>query len=402
MSKSYIPRTTLMVCTNMMSPNPQKLAHAHGSTVIHGSSGNQLLNIDDRKLIDAFKCKNPMKFWQGLGNMLVGIGIGILIGAAVVASGGTALLIVAAVVVAGGVGCIVAGDSIAHNCDATKQGNWQLFHRTVYIDKKNALLQTSILSCSQGGMVSIVPDPVAALSIANIYAKNNQKEVDKHNKSQLFQGVITGFTTLGSWPAAVLSTVLGVGFYNKGEHESQETQQKVLQQAILDPDASLPDRTLGEDAKGALQQEAVSQPAGMATAIIEESVELKSAQNSAEALSQQRQAAHFERQAVQQDARAARLAQNGATDQAEIVANRATSSRLAGTIAARSQPKFKWGKFGVGVGVGIAGAVANFFIEYDANEAEDRLFETILLEFKKVQEASKVGAHGINIVALNN
>lgn len=401
MSKSYIPRTTLTVCTNMMLPQPQKLAHMHGSTVVHGSSGNQLLNIDDRKLIDAFKCKNPMKFWQGLGTMLVGIGIGILIGAAVVASGGTALLIVAAVVVATGTTCIVAGDKVSHDCDATKQGNWQLFHKTVYIDKKNALLQTSILSCSQGGMVSIVPDPVAALRIASIYAKNNAEEVTKHNQSQLFQGIITGVTTLGSVPAAILSTVLGGGFYIKGEKDSQATQQKVLASAINNRNASLPERTLAGDAKGALQQEAVNQPVGIATATTEEVLELRKAQNSAEALSQQRQAAHFERQAAQQEARAARLAQNGATEQAEIVARRAANSRLAGNIATRSQPKFKWAKWGVGIGVGIAGAFVNFFIERAANKEEDRLFDGVLVAFKKSQEQNKSKQQGVNIVSIN-
>jgi len=402
MSKSYIPRTTLTVCTNMMVPSPQKLAHAHGSTVMHKSANNQLLNIDDRKLMDAFKCKNPMKFWQGLGTMLVGIGIGILIGAAIVASGGTALLIVAAVVVATGATCIVAGDMVSHDCDATKQGSWQLFHKTVYIDKKNALLQTSILSCSQGGMVSIVPDPVTALKIASIYAKNNTEEVFTHNRSQLFQGIITGVTTLGSMPAAILSTVLGAGFYIKGENESQETQQKVLASSINDQNASLPERTLAGDAGGALQQEAVNQPVGIATGTIEEMLELRKAQNSAEALSQQRQAAHFERQAAQQEARAARLAQNGAAEQAEIVARRAANSRLAGNIATRSQPKFKWTKWGVGIGVGIAGAVANFFIENAANEKEDKLFNNVVKEFADIIERNEGGIQGVNIVGDNN
>lgn len=402
MSKSYIPRTTLTVCTNMMLPNPQKLAHAHGSTVLHKSANNQLLNIDDKKLIDAFKCKNPMKFWQGLGSMLMGIAVGILIGAAIVASGGTALLIVAAVVAVGGASCIVAGDLVSHDCDATKQGNWQLFHKTVYIDKKNALLQTSILSCSQGGMISIVPDPVAAANIASIYAKNNMEEVSTHNASQMLQGLITGVTALGSIPAAIISTVLGGGFYIKGENESQETQQKVLASAIDNREASLPERTLSGDAEGALKQEAVNQPVGIATGTTEELLELRKARNSAEALSQQRQAAHFERQAAQQEARAARLAQNGATEQAEIVARRAANSRLAGNIATRAQPKFKWMKWGVGIGVGIAGAVANFFIENAANEKEDKLFSDVLLNFKRTNDQNKLKQQGINILATKN
>ncbi|MGN7988581.1 hypothetical protein ACTJKC_14630 [Pedobacter sp. 22226] len=171
--------------------------------------------------------------------------------------------------------------------------------------------------------------------------------------------------------------------------------------AIDNREASLPERTLSGDAEGALKQEAVNQPVGIATGTTEELLELRKAQNSAEALSQQRQAAHFERQAAQQEARAARLAQNGATEQAEIVSRRAASSRLAGNIATRAQPKFKWTKWGVGIGVGIAGAFVNFFIERAANKEEDRLFDGVLVAFKKSQEQNKSKQQGVNIVSIN-
>ena len=151
-----------------------------------------------------------------------------------------------------------------------------------------------------------------------------------------------------------------------------------------------------------MQQEAVNQPVGIATGTTEEMLELRKAQNSAEALSQQRQAAHFERQAAQQEARAARLAQNGATEQAEIVARRAANSRLAANIATRSQPEFKWTKWGVGIGVGIAGAVANFFIENAANEKEDKLFNNVVKEFADIKERNDYGIQGVNIVGDNN
>ena len=79
------------------------------------------------------------------------------------------------------------------------------------------------------------------------------------------------------------------------------------------------------------------------------------------------------------------------------MARRAANSRLAGDIATRSQPKFKWTKWGVG----IAGAVVNFFIENTANKEEDKLFDGVLVAFKKSQEQNKSKQQGINIVSIN-
>lgn len=164
---------------------------------------------------------------------------------------------------------------------------------------------------------------------------------------------------------------------------------------------------LGALVAGAMVASGGSLAAILATVIIatgttEELLDLKEARNTPEALNQQRQAAHFERQAAQQEARAARLAQNGATEQAEIVARRAANSRLAGDIATRSQPKFKWTKWGVGIGVGIAGAVVNFFIENAANEKEDKLFSDVLSNFKRTNDQNRLKQQGVNIIATDN
>ncbi len=405
MSKSYIPKHTLAVCTNMMTPPPQKLEHEHRGTVLHKSRNNHLLNIDDRKLKAAFKCKNTAKMWQGLGAMLVGVGIGLLVGAvlvaAVVATGGLAAVAIAGVAIAAtGVVTIIGGELAAHDCDATRGGKWALFHTKVYINGKEALLQTSILSCTKGGMVSITPDPAIAAMIGSAYAKSNNTEVSKHIESQIFQGFITGVTALGSIPATVVSIVLGGGFYIKGESDSQKAQQEVLTTVTTkNPNAQLPERTKGSDAAGAMETEPYNQAAGITTGTVEEYKDLREARKTPTAINQQRQQAHFERQAGLQEQRAARLARNGANEQAEIVARRAANSRMAADIARRSQPRFKWAKWGFGIGVGVAGAVANFFIENDANTKEDQAFNNVLLNLTRLMTLNKQKQMGINIVA---
>lgn len=404
--KSFIPVKTCVVCTNMTVAKPLKLELVHQSTVNYKSEDRQMLNILDLKINDTFVCKNPAKFWSGLGAMLLGVGLGIIVGAliviAVVGTGGAALValpgIVAlgAAVAAGGAISAGIGQVLAHDCDATLSGKWLQFHSMVNIDRKNALLQTSTLPCSKGGIISIVPDPVLAQKYAGIYTENNKKEIDRHTNSQFLEGLVTGITFLGSPIAAVVGLGLGSFFYTKGEHESQENQSKMLNGEAVDP------RTMGGESVSTLKQEAVNQPVGIGIATGEELKELKEARNTPVAQSQARQAVHLENQAAQQEARAARLAANGAEEQAAVVARRAANSRLAADIARRSYPKFNMTKFLTGIGVGIAGAVVNFGIEYYANKAEDGYFKNVFDTLKDVRTGNISSVTGINIVATNN
>lgn len=397
MSKSFIPRDTCVVCTNMTVAKPLKLAHEHGSTAFYKSEERQLLNINDRKITDTFVCKNPAKFWKGLGMMLVGVAIGILVGALAVAlvvgTAGMALgpiAILASAAFVGGAGCVIAGEVKSHDCDVTKSGTWKLVHETVYIDKQKALLQTSVLSCSQGGIVSIVPDPVLAQQYATNYAENNNKEVNRHVQSQLFQGLITGFTFLGNPLGAIIGMSLGTTFYALGENDSQDNQRKMLNDEVTEP------RTLGGDLASSGKQEAINQATGFGA----EATKVKIQRSSATSQSQLRQAAHFERQAAEQEARAARLAANGADEQAANVARRAANSRFAASVARRSPPTLFNKSFFVGFGIGIAGAVGNFAIEYSANKAEDESFDNVRGNLRDISISNTLKKNGIDITAL--
>ena len=151
------------------------------------------------------------------------------------------------------------------------------------------------------------------------------------------------------------------------------------------------------DALSAAGQELINQPVGIEIARREELADLKAAR-----INQSRQVAHLENQAAQQEARAARLAANGADEQAAMVARRATNTRLAALITTRAVPKFNWTKFLTGIGVGIAGAVVNFGIEYYANKAEDGYFGNVFDTLKDVRTGNMSNVTGINIVATNN
>lgn len=398
--KSFIPVKTCVVCTNMTVAKPLKLELVHQSTVNYKSEERQMLNILDLKISDTFVCKNPAKFWSGLGAMLLGVGLGIIVGAliviAVVGTGGAALAALPGIVALGAAvaasGAISAGIGhvLAHDCDATLSGKWLQFHSMVNIDRKNALLQTSTLPCSKGGIISIVPDPVLAQKYAGIYTENNKKEIDRHTNSQFFEGLVTGITFLGSPIAAVVGLGLGAVFYTKGENESQENQSKMLNGEPAEP------RTMSGDAWSSAGQELINQPVGIEIARREELADLKAAR-----INQSRQVVHLENQAAQQEARAARLAANGADEQAAMVARRATNTRLAALITRRAVPKFNWTKFLTGIFVGIAGAVVNFGIEYYANKAEDGYFKSVVEGHAFLRQVNDKTTQGVNIVAEN-
>lgn len=413
MSASYIPEKTCVVCTSMTVSKPLKLEHIHNGITYYRGESKAMLNIDDRKISQTFMCKNPQKFWGGLGAMLMGIAVGIVIGAAIIGTAGAAAVVIAAIAVttvAAGAGMAVTGIVLAANdCDVIQTTKWKLFHPKVNFDGKNALLQKSFLSCSKGGIVSIVPDPVKAQNFASTYADNNNAEVLKHFASQGIEGFITGVTFLGSPIAAVVGGGMGIYFYQKNESEGLDKQSKAL------TDLSLEKSSFGDDVNSQLAQEKYNQPTGIGIGVGEGANEVVKKQMVPINQTLNTEIAHLGTQATALEAEAAALSARGLSTQAAEVSARAANARLAQDIASRSYrmpwkisgwrglnlaPNIK--SFTVGVGVGIAGAVVNFGIEEVVNGMENENFRDVLSNLDKIVRSNTAGQQGVNIISSNN
>ena len=154
---------------------------------------------------------------------------------------GAALAAALALDVAGGValGASAYYRYLANECDDSLNGQWSLFHSKVYLEKSNALLERSILTCSKGGVVSLVMDHAKAVELAKMISKTNDKIASKNMWSKFFQGVIgNGANALlggfeGQAGGAVVGLILGSGLsvydYLKGGNGSYRDDNVVSQ-----------------------------------------------------------------------------------------------------------------------------------------------------------------------------
>ncbi|AHF17631.1 hypothetical protein [Niabella soli] len=56
-------------------------------------------------------------------------------------------------------------------------------------------------------------------------------------------------------------------------------------------------------------------------------------------------------------------------------------------------------KLAAGIGVGLAGAVVNFAIEYGSNKYEDGKFNNVFNTFGDIMKENESGPQGVNIVS---
>jgi hypothetical protein len=211
MAESYVPQGTKVICTNMMSTAPQTVQSTRPYITMHQSKGVPLLTIVDNKLSGSLSCKNPAKFWGGLAMLATGI----MMGAAIVLTGGLAAVVVlgaAAVAIGSGV---MMGVKVAHDCDATLQVKWEQFHSTVRIQGEFAILNRSVLSCPKGGVVNLIMDPVMAYNAAQQMSSNNGKETAIQLSSQLVMGFISGLTmSAGILPTVTTAILTPLGYWS--------------------------------------------------------------------------------------------------------------------------------------------------------------------------------------------
>ena len=226
MAQSYIPAGTDVICTEMTGGEPAQLGLTREAKVLYGKEKKPLLNICDKKLSCSLQCRIKQSFFSGLAGLLVGLAVGALAVALVVMTAGAGAVIVGAALaaalaldVAGGValGASAYYRYLANECDDSLNGQWSLFHSKVYLEKSNALLERSILTCSKGGVVSLVMDHAKAAELAKMISETNDKIASKNMWSKFFQGVIgNGANALlggfeGQAGGAVAAVVIGSG-----------------------------------------------------------------------------------------------------------------------------------------------------------------------------------------------
>lgn len=226
MAQSYIPAGTDVICTEMTGGEPAQLGLTREAKVLYGKEKKPLLNICDKKLSCSLQCRIKQSFFSGLGGLLTGLALGALAVTLVVITAGAATPIIIAAMGATAVlttsAAVAIGASatyryLANECDSSLEGEWSLFHSKVYLEKSNALLERSILTCSKGGVVSLVMDHAKAVELAKMISKTNDEIADKNMWSKFFQGVIgNGANALlggfeGQAGGAVAAVVIGSG-----------------------------------------------------------------------------------------------------------------------------------------------------------------------------------------------
>ena len=226
MAQSYIPAGTDVICTEMTGGEPAQLGLTREAKVLYGNEKKPLLNICDKKLSCSLQCRIKQSFFSGLGGLLTGLALGALAVTLVVITAGAATPIIIAAMGATAVlttsAAVAIGASatyryLANECDSSLEGEWSLFHSKVYLEKSNALLERSILTCSKGGVVSLVMDHAKAVELAKMISETNDEIASKNMWSKFFQGVIgNGANALlggfeGQAGGAVAAVVIGSG-----------------------------------------------------------------------------------------------------------------------------------------------------------------------------------------------
>lgn len=205
MEQSYIPAGTDVICTEMMGGMPAQLGLTRTPNVFYGEEKRPLLNICDKKLSCSLQCRIKQTFFAGLGALLVGLAVGALAVALVVMTAGAGAVIVGAALgaalvldVAGGValGASAAYKYLANECDSSLEGQWSLFHSKVKLEGHNALLERSILTCSKGGVVSLVMNHAKAAELAKMISETNDKIAILIHGQNLSRGLLAMFPML--------------------------------------------------------------------------------------------------------------------------------------------------------------------------------------------------------------
>lgn len=217
MARSFVRQGVNIICSNMTISTPRKLGlnpakepvETAGIT-IYSKIPVPLLNISDKKLDACFECKMPLKVWGGLAMFFAGIAavaVVVLVVATLPISGPIAAAITAASATALTIGTIATVGEVAaasygiyktlHECDRVADSQWQEYHKTVFIERENALLDASYIKCPVGGKLNIIIDDAIAQKAARMISDANSSEIYAHWTSKFVNGIITYIATMG-------------------------------------------------------------------------------------------------------------------------------------------------------------------------------------------------------------
>ena len=140
-----------------------------------------------------------------------------------------------------------------------------MYHSNVYIEKANALLERSFLTCKKGGVVSLVMSHEKALELSKKISDSNKKILELNYYSNASQGFIgsvaNAFKASGAGDVAGLIIGSGLAVYdyvsgadenyrNQNMKNQQEYARKKLkgEKAELEADGSILKPEMGRDA----------------------------------------------------------------------------------------------------------------------------------------------------------
>jgi len=417
----------------MTGGEPAQLGLTREAKVLYGKEKKTLLNICDKKLSCSLECRIKQTFFSGLGGLLIGLAAGALVVTFVIATAGAGAAVVGAAaaiattatnvafvtsmaLLVGGIascGATATYKYLANECDSSLEGEWSLFHRKVYLEKSNALLERSILTCSKGGIVSLVMDHAKAVELAKMISKTNNEIGNKNFWSKTKQGFIgnganallAGFEgqASGSVAAVIIGSGLSIYSYCTNDvdkyRDSNVQKQNNYAKIALETDDDQASISTNHDVF--TKSDGVAVTSVGAGGVVASGVEtvlnviIGNKELSREAMKQTDKALEQVLKGNQQAANEARKEAGKILGKQKGVNLNSFKQIFTGRTHVFKYNVHNGAFIGAGLAIGVLSAMWNNHIEGEDNEEENDLYESMIREIQKKRK----GNIGINISA---
>ena len=427
MAQSYIPAGTDVICTEMTGGEPAQLGLTREAKVLYGKEKKPLLNICDKKLSCSLECRIKQTFFSGLGGLLIGLAAGALVVTFVIATAGAGAAVVGAAaaiattatnvafvtsmaLLVGGIASCGAATTykyLANECDSSLEGEWSLFHRKVYLEKSNALLERSILTCSKGGIVSLVMDHAKAVELAKMISKTNNEIRNKNFWSKTEQGFIgnganallAGFEgqASGSVAAVIIGSGLSIYSYCTNDvdkyRDSNVQKQNNYAKIALETDDDQASISTNHDVF--TKSDGVAVTSVGAGGVVASGVEtvlnviIGNKELSREAMKQTDKALEQVLKGNQQAANEARKEAGKILGKQKGVNLNSFKQIFTGRTRVFKYNVHNGAFIGAGLAIGVLSAIWNNHIEWEDNKEENLLYKSMIDKIKKARKNNK-------------